>query len=95
MAIRVNEIEQEAPKIEFPCLYPIRIMGDASEEFLANVLAIVEQHAVIPDKSSVRLRDSSKGRFVSALVTIEATGADQLHHLHLALCEYSSVKMVL
>lgn len=95
MAIRVNEIEQEAPKIEFPCLYPIRIMGDASEEFLANVLAIVEQHAVIPDKSSVRLRDSSKGRFVSALVTIEATGADQLHHLHLALREYSSVKMVL
>ncbi len=95
MAVRVNEIEQEAPKIEFPCEYPIRIMGESCAEFLDTVLAIVEKHALIPDKSTIRLRDSSKGRFVSALVTIEATGADQLHHLHLALREYPSVKMVL
>lgn len=95
MAVRVSEIQQEAPKIEFPCDYPIRIMGESCDVFLETVLAIVEKHALIPNKDAISLRNSSKGRFVSALVVIEATGADQLHHLHLALREYAAVKMVL
>jgi uncharacterized protein len=96
--IVLNDIqvpEQQAPKIEFPCDYPIRIMGESSTEFLQTVLAIVEQHAKIPDRESIRMRDSSKGRFVSAHVIIEATCAEQLHELHLALREYKAVKMVL
>lgn len=93
--IRVSEIQQEAPKIEFPCDYPIRVMGEAHVEFLETVLSIVEQHAEVPDRDSIRLRDSSKGRFVSVHVIIQATGADQLHNLHLALREYKAVKMVL
>lgn len=85
----------DAPKIEFPCDYPIRVMGEKCDEFLAKVIEIVEKHACIPDKSCIRLRDSSKGTFVSALMVITATGPEQLHALHLDLRQYSAVKMVL
>lgn len=86
---------QDAPKIEFPCDYPIRVMGESCDEFLSRVIEIVERHACIPDKSNIRLRDSSKGRFVSALMVITATGPEQLQALHIDLRKYSAVKMVL
>lgn len=85
----------EAPKIEFPCDYPIRVMGNKCEEFLSTVLDIVEKHAHIPDRADIRLRDSSKGTFVSALMVIRATGPEQLQALHVDLRSYSAVKMVL
>lgn len=85
----------EAPKIEFPCDYPIRVMGNKCEEFLSNVISIVERHADIPNKTDIRLRDSSKGTFVSALMVIRATGPEQLNALHMELRTYSAVKMVL
>ena len=41
MEIRTVAIDQEAPEIEFPCDYPIKVMGQASETFRAEVLAVV------------------------------------------------------
>lgn len=95
-SMRVSDITTppDAPKIEFPCDYPIRIMGEACEEFLTTVIAIVEQHATV-QHDSIRCRDSSKGTYVSAHVIIRATGEVQLNDLHLALREYKAVKMVL
>lgn len=96
MSLIINEQQvDDAPKIEFPCDYPIRVMGEKCEEFLTRVIDIVEKHACILDKTDIRLRDSSKGRFVSALMVITATGPEQLHALHLDLRQYSAVKMVL
>lgn len=96
MSLIVNgQQAEDAPKIEFPCDYPIRVMGEKCEEFLARVIDIVEKHACIPDKTCIRMRDSSKGRFVSALMVITATGPEQLHALHVDLRQYSAVKMVL
>ena len=34
----------EAPKIEFPCLYPIKIIGKAGVGFQREVIATVERH---------------------------------------------------
>ncbi|MDA1290625.1 MAG: DUF493 family protein, partial [Proteobacteria bacterium] len=39
------DTEIDPPKIEFPCLYPIKIIGVASIEFQAEVVTIVERHA--------------------------------------------------
>ncbi|HEY9035006.1 MAG TPA: DUF493 domain-containing protein [Pseudomonadales bacterium] len=87
--------EPTPPKIEFPCDYPIRIMGNADAQFLDTVLAIVSEHAPDYCPDSVRVRDSSKGRFVSVHVQIVATGVDQLDRLHQALKAYHAVRMVL
>lgn len=93
--VTLTPVTQEAPKIEFPCNYLVKIIGDAVEEFHDRVLSIVEQHAHIPDLSSLIVRPSSKGTFVSVNVVIWATGIDQLNHLHIALREYKAVKMVI
>ena len=87
--------EQEAPKIEFPCLYPIKIIGVASIEFHEEVITVVERHAGKISTDLIELQPSKKNTYVSVRVTIAATGVDQLQNLFDELKALESVKMVL
>lgn len=85
----------QPPQIEFPCAYPIKIIGDADDGSISSILEIVRRHApeVTPDEVSTR--QSSKGNFHSIRVTIMATGEAQLKALHVELMALGSVRMVL
>ncbi len=87
--------QPEPPKIEFPCDYPIRIMGDAHDEFIDRVFDIMLEHAPEIQRDKVKTRPSSKGTFVSVHIVIRATGEDQLQAIHASLQAYESVKMVI
>ncbi len=83
------------PKIEFPCDYPIKILGRSCDHFKGTVLEIVEEHSPDYDRTSVVMKDSSKGTFVSMTVTIIATGQPQLEALHSDLKNSGVVTMVM
>ena len=85
----------DAPKIEFPCDYPVTVMGDAAEDFESLVVEVVRRHDPGLDTSRVRLRHSAKGRFSSVRLIIRATGKEQLQALHRDLQATGRVKMVL
>lgn len=85
----------DAPKIEFPCDYPIKVLGREGETFRPAVLAVVEEHAPGFDRETISTRGSSKGRFVAMTITITATGKDQLAALHRDLMATGLVQMVL
>lgn len=85
----------DEPRIEFPCDYPIRIIGERQEGFRTTVLDIVRIHAPGLRESSVSVRDSRDGNYCSVRVTIVATGEEQLKALHQALMSEPSVRMVL
>lgn len=85
----------EAPKIEFPCQYPIKVIGSAGEGFTELVVSIVERHAPGFDAACIDVRDSSNGRFLSLRMEIHATGAEQLQALHAELKATGRVHMVL
>jgi len=87
--------EPEAPKIEFPCEYPIKVMGRSSDAFESVILAVVERHAPGFDQRTVATRASRKGTFTSITVTITATGRDQLEALHRDLLATGHVNMVI
>lgn len=87
--------QPEAPKIEFPCDYPIKVMGDAGEDLHNLVIEVMERHAPGFDQQSISVRDSSKGTFQSITVTIVATGKPQLQSIFDDLKCSKLVKMVL
>jgi len=87
--------ETEAPKIEFPCDYPIKVMGRSAQAFEQVVLDVVERHAPGFDQASIAVKASSKGTFTSMTITITATGADQLKALHEDLMGTGLVQMVI
>ncbi len=87
--------QQPPPKIEFPCAYPIKVMGNACGEFHAHVMTVMERHAPGFDQRAVKVRDSRNGRYQSITVTITATGEQQLQAIFedLKVCQH--VQMVL
>lgn len=87
--------QTEPPKIEFPCDYPIKVLGRSSATFETVVLEIVSRHAPGFDQSRVTVRASGKGTFMSLTVFITATGPQQLDALHRELIATGQVQMVI
>ena len=87
--------EPEAPKIEFPCAYPIKVLGRSNDAFEATLLAVFERHAPGFEQQTIAARTSSKGTFTALTITITATGPDQLEALHQDLLATGHVTMVL
>ncbi len=87
--------EQEPPKIEFPCDYPIKVLGRASDEFETIIFEVFERHAPGFDQARVTVRASGKGTFTAMTVFITATGKDQLEALHQDLMATGHVQMVI
>ncbi len=87
--------DNEPPKIEFPCDYPVKVLGRSSDSFHGVVLDVFHRHAPGFDETRVAVRDSSKGTFTAITVVITATGKDQLEALHRDLLATGQVQMVL
>lgn len=90
-----NGSQQEPPRIEFPCDYPIKVMGEAVEGFEADVLDVVRRHVSALDNEQVSRRPSAKGNYLALTVVIEATGLEQLERLFADLKSLPAVKLVL
>ncbi len=85
----------EAPKIEFPCDYPIKILGDNHVSFTDRVVEVVRRHAPeLPDEK-VSCRESRNGNYISVTVVIRAQGEEQLKRLHAELKADQWVRLVL
>lgn len=82
-------------RIEFPCDYPIRIIGEQVAGFPEAVLEIVRGHADTVRESTVSVQESREGTYCSVRITIVATGEPQLKALHRALMAEPAVRMVL
>ena len=72
----------EESAIEFPCTFPIKMMGRDTPEFRATARSLVEKHAgVVPDEA-VQVALSRNERFVSVTITIVATSQQQLDSIY-------------
>ena len=87
--------QQEPPKIEFPCNYPIKVVGRRCEQFNESVLTIFERHAPDFDAEAITVKSSSGGKFISLTIVIEASGVAQLEALHKDLMATGLVSMVI
>lgn len=92
----MTDSEVAAPKIEFPCeRYPIKIIGESGDGFTDMVIQVVQRHATDFDATSLSIRDSKNGRYLSVQVLITATGVEQLQAIHNDLRATGRVHMVL
>lgn len=68
--------------LEFPCEFPIKIMGRDEPEFRETALSLVEKHAGHVPEDAIRTSSSSQGNFLSITVTIRATSQEQLDNIY-------------
>ena len=81
--------------LEFPCAFPIKIMGLASDALAQTVLEVVVRHAPDFDGATMEMRASSGGKYVSVTCTVNARSKPQLDALYRELSGHPLVKVVL
>lgn len=81
--------------IEYPCDFPIKIMGKTAPGFAQAVVEVVKRHAPDFDPASVEMRTSRQSKYLSLTCTVRATSRVQLDALYQALCDHPLVVMVL
>lgn len=87
--------DTQAPKIEFPCRYPVKIVGKNSIGFVARVTGIVRDFDDQLVESDVSVKLSSGNKFCSVTCVMMATGEPQLKALHEQLRAVPDVSLVL
>lgn len=85
----------EESLIKYPCDFPIKIMGKAEQDFTEVALAIVKRHAPDFDETTIEIRSSKGGNYLSITCTIRATSRDQLDALYRALTDHPMISVVL
>lgn len=80
---------------DFPCRFPIKVMGERHDAFAQTILQAVQQHAPGTVETDIQVRESSNGRYLSLTVTVEAVSREQLDAIYRALSGHEMVKVVL
>lgn len=81
--------------IEFPCDFPIKIMGETRDDFTDTIIAVVRELVPEFDANRVEMRASSGGRYISLTCTVSVTSKPQLDDLYRALTTHPMVSVVL
>ena len=89
-----NQDSQES-YMEFPCQFPIKAMGLATDGLHLHVFDIVKRHAPDTDHNAIAQRASKNGKYISVTITIEATSREQLDAIYQDLTASEQVMMAL
>ena len=81
--------------LEFPTLFPLKIMGRRHPDFAQTILDIVLKHAPDFNGATMEMRASAKGNYLSLTCTILARSKKQLDDLYRQLSSHPMVSMVL
>jgi putative lipoic acid-binding regulatory protein len=81
--------------IEYPSLFPIKVMGLQHEHLVSSITAIARRFDPTFDASTIELRPSSTGKYLGVTITVTATSREQLDSLYMALTSDPHVKVVL
>ena len=80
--------------IEYPCNFPIKVMGLKVEGFVEAMCEVAGRHDPFFDRNAIELRDSSSGRYQGVTLLITATSREQLDALYRELTSHAMVKVV-
>jgi len=85
----------EESLLEYPCDFPIKVLGHTQAGFAQAVVEIVRRHAPDFDGGTVGMKTSKRGKYLSVTCVIRATSREQLDRLYRELCDHPMVVMVL
>ena len=81
--------------IDYPCDFPIKVMGQSQQGFAQAITEVVLRHDPQFSAASMEMRSSKAARYLSLTCTVRATSREQLDALYQELCDHPMVVMVL
>ncbi len=84
-------LTEEQSLIDYPCEFPVKVMGEGVPEFHACVTKIAEKHDPEFDKDETKQNSSKTGKYVSLTLNIHAKDKEQLDKLYQELTDHELV----
>ncbi|MFO1371211.1 MAG: DUF493 domain-containing protein [Candidatus Competibacteraceae bacterium] len=81
--------------LQFPCDFPIKIMGAGGMDFRQLAVTLTRRHAPDLDETRVRVQESRTGRYQSVTVVVRARDQAQLDALYQELSGHPQITLVL
>ncbi|MCI4439736.1 hypothetical protein EDC62_0046 [Tibeticola sediminis] len=81
--------------IEYPCLFPIKVMGAQVEGFVEAVVHVARAFDPAYDPQTLEQRPSRTGKYLGLTLHIHATSREQLDELYRTLSTHPMVQVVL
>ncbi|MEO6022072.1 MAG: DUF493 domain-containing protein [Burkholderiales bacterium] len=91
----MEQPDEKESLLQFPCDFPIKIMGLTRDDFAQTILEIVRRHAPDYNGVTMEMRSSSAAKYLSLTCSINATSQKQLDDLYRELSAHPMVRMVL
>ena len=91
----MSDIPPERSLIEYPCDFPIKVMGLDVEGFEREMVDVARQFDPGFDAVGLERRSSSGGRYLGLTLKVRAISREQLDELYRTLSTHSMVKVVL
>jgi putative lipoic acid-binding regulatory protein len=81
--------------LTFPCDFPIKVFGLASDTFESNIITLVKEILPTFSSSAVEMRTSGGGKYHSLTLTVHVESREQLDSIYRALTASPLVLMAL
>lgn len=80
---------------EFPCQFPIKIMGNKSADLKKMVLDALTSIGIDASTAEIQTRESTGGSYLSVTALFKVESKEQLDQLYQRLSSNPDIKMVL
>jgi putative lipoic acid-binding regulatory protein len=81
--------------LEFPCEFPLKVIGKHENDFEALALGIIRRHVPDLNPDTIRRRTSSGGKYLSVTVVFTAQSRAQVDALYIDLSREKRVLWIL
>ena len=86
--------QNESP-LTFPCDFPIKVFGEATETFPPLVLELIRKHLPDVEESALRTRKSQDGKYESVTVLVHVNSRETLDAIYRELTSHHLILMAL
>jgi uncharacterized protein len=80
---------------EFPCDFPIKVMGKSHPEFADTVVLVIQKFDDGFHGGRIETRPSSGGNYIGLTCTVRAVSREQLDDIYRALSSHPMVSVVM
>lgn len=94
-AVQTEEADDLTPVMQFPMLFPIKVMGLNTPDFPATICQLAASHFKDFDERTMTVNVSRTQKYKALSITVNAQSKEQLDNFYRALTSHPMVKVAL
>jgi len=88
-------LENEELEMEFPCTFPLKVMGLNEDDYPGFVLDVGKKYINGIDESNIKTRESKNGKYIAVTLTFLAQSREQIDNIYIELNASNRTKMAI